>query len=115
MKPRPPLHRIHERVQPAGKKIKRQSPVCQIGEIGEALAGAAGGGVGVVPAEDGEDGGESVEGEEEACEGEEEGREDPGCCVAGGWIEGRRGAEEEVVNGDHIGGSSWTRWDGMAD
>ena len=78
--------------------------------------GAAGGGVGVIPAEDGEDGCESVEGEEEACEGEKEGREEPGCCVAEGWVEGRRGAEEEVVNEDHIGGGSWRRrWDGMAD
>ena len=50
--------------------------------------------------EDGEEGGKGVEGKEEATESEDDGGKKPGCCVAGGQVEGAAGVDgrEELLD-----------------
>lgn len=83
-------------MQPAHQEIKRQTPVCQVGEVGEIAARIPTEGVGGVIAEDEEGGGEDVEGDSEAEEGENQRWEEVGCCVAVGRVEGGRGTEVGV-------------------
>ena len=68
---------VAQRVKSTEGIVEGKPPVGQVSKVREAVANLVGLSMGTVPAKDEENGGEGVEGEEQAKEEQENGREDP--------------------------------------